>query len=210
MDALAVFQQVLDLVGTFVFAISGAALGVRRRFDIFGVLLLAFVTAVSGGIARDVLIGAVPPAALASWHYLALSLLAGVVTFRFHRPIARLKNPVQLFDAAGLAIFAVIGTSKALVFGLEWPMATLLGMLSGIGGGVMRDVLSGQVPMVLRTEIYAVAALAGGLVVSIGTLLHLPAGTVTLVGAGTCFVLRMLAIHRGWKLPGAHPPDREH
>lgn len=203
MEPLVIFLSILDLVGSFAFALSGAALAVRRGFDVFGVLLLAFVTAVSGGIARDVLIGAIPPAALRTWYYLGVSLLAGLLTFGFHPWIRRLKHPVQLSDAAGLAIFAVVGTNKALAYGLEWPAATLLGMLSAIGGGMVRDVLAAQVPMILRTDIYAVAAIAGGLVVSLGRYLELPEGTVTLIGAGVCFVLRVLAIERGWKLPGA-------
>lgn len=194
----------LDLVGTFAFAISGAIAGVRYRLDVFGVMVLAFVTAVSGGILRDLLIGAVPPAAFANWHYLAVALLAGILTFRFSRIVERLDHPVQIFDAAGLALFAVVGTNKALAFDLSWPMSAVLGMLSGIGGGMLRDVLCGQVPTVLRSDVYAVAALAGGLVVAVGSLLPLPGPLFAAIGAGLCFTLRLVAIYRGWKLPG--PP----
>jgi len=133
----------LDLLGTFVFALSGAVAGVRRRLDLFGVLVLAFVAANSGGIVRDVLIGATPPAAIRDWRYLAASLLAGVLIFYWYPSIKRLRSPVLVFDAAGLALFCVAGAQKAIVFGLPPVMAALLGMLTGVGGGVARDVLPG-------------------------------------------------------------------
>ncbi|WP_425477578.1 trimeric intracellular cation channel family protein [Alkalisalibacterium limincola] len=191
----------LDLVGTFVFAISGATLGVRHRLDLFGVLVLSFCAATAGGITRDVLIGATPPAALESWHYLAVACIAGLVTFFRSRDIERLKNPVQMFDAAGLALFAVSGASKALAFGLSPIMAVLLGMLSGIGGGIVRDVLVAQTPVVLRSDLYAVAAAAGAGAVVIGHQLGVPAAPSMLVGALLCFWLRFMAVRRGWSLP---------
>jgi uncharacterized membrane protein YeiH len=197
--------RALDLIGTFVFAISGAMLGIRRGMDLFGVLVLAFATAVAGGIARDVLIGAVPPAAIASWHALALAAAAGLIAFRFYRVFDRLQQPVQFFDAAGLGVFAVAGTQKALDHGLGWPMAAILGMVSGIGGGMARDVLTAQVPTVLRSEIYAVAALSGGLVVVAGAELGLPSLAGTAGGAALCVFLRLMALARGWKLPVASP-----
>ena len=134
---------VLDLVGTFVFALSGATAGVKRRLDLFGVLVLSFVAGNFGGITRDLLIGAVPPAAISDWRYLAVSLLAGAITFYWFPGVDRLRSPVLVFDAAGLALFAVSGTQKALAFGLNPVMAALLGMLTGIGGGMVRDVLAG-------------------------------------------------------------------
>jgi uncharacterized membrane protein YeiH len=202
-DSAQLLTRALDLVGTLAFAISGAMQGVRRGLDIFGVLMLAFVTAVSGGILRDLLIGAVPPAALASSYYLALAMGAGLLTFRFHKVFKRLNQPVQLFDAAGLGIFAVVGTQKALLYGLDWPMAVVLGMCSGIGGGMVRDMLTAQVPTVLHTDVYAVAALAGGLVVPLGAYLHLPPIGVILGGALLCVTLRLLALRHGWELPVA-------
>jgi uncharacterized membrane protein YeiH len=195
----------LDLVGTFVFALAGATAGVRRQLDIFGVAVLSFVTACSGGIARDVLIGAVPPAALSDWRYVATSLLAGFFAFRWHALIERVQNPVQLFDAAGLALFAVTGALKALAFGLHPAMAALLGMLTGIGGGMARDVLLAQVPVVLRSDLYAVAALAGAAVVAIGSRFGLAPVLTALGGALLCFGLRMVAIRRGWQLPKPKP-----
>lgn len=142
----------LDLVGTLVFALSGGLLGTRRGLDLFGVLVLAFVTAVVGGILRDLLIGAVPPASIAGWHPLAISVAGGLFAFRFSAWLDRLRAPVLFFDAAGLGVFAVTGTQKALDYGLDPIMAAVLGMLSGIGGGMVRDVLTAHVPCVLRSE----------------------------------------------------------
>jgi uncharacterized membrane protein YeiH len=196
---------VLDLVGTFVFALSGAGAGLRRRLDLFGVLVLSFVAGNVGGIARDLMIGAVPPAAISDWRYLAVSVLAGAVTFWF--PITdRFGSAVLLFDGAGLGLFAVSGTQKALAFGLNPIMAALLGMLTAIGGGVVRDVLVAEIPTVLRSDLYAVAALAGAALVVIGSLLQLPSTATTIVGAALCFGLRLMAIRRGWHLPVARPP----
>ncbi len=193
----------LDLAGTFVFALSGAVAGVKHRLDVFGVLVLSFVAASTGGITRDLLIGAVPPGAVSDWHYLGVSLAAGLITFYFPSAIAQRRNPVLLFDAAGLALFAVSGAHKALAYGLNPVMATLLGMLTGIGGGIARDVLLAEVPVVLRADLYAVAALLGAAVVVIASLLHLPGDVAALVGAALCFGLRVMAIKHGWQLPVA-------
>ena len=196
-----------DLLGTFVFALSGAVLAVRHRLDLFGVLVLACVTAVTGGIVRDLLIGAVPPASLADWRYLVIAMLAGLVTFRWHAIIERLHNPVRVFDAAGLALYAVLGTGKALAFGLSPFAATLLGVMSGIGGGIARDLLVARTPVVLQpTEIYAVAALAGGGIVAIAHAFGWPQVPAMVVGALLCFGLRFMAIRRGWRLPVARTP----
>lgn len=201
------FVYALDLVGTFVFAISGATLGVRKRLDLFGVLVLSFAAAVSGGIARDVLIGATPPAALANWHYVAVSCAAGLATFFRSGDVERLRNPVQLFDAVGLGLFAVTGATKALAAGLNPVSAMLLGMLTGIGGGIARDILAARIPVVLQADLYAVAALAGAAVVVAGERLGLPQAPVLATGALLVFVLRFLAIRRGWRLPVAPGGD---
>jgi uncharacterized membrane protein YeiH len=211
LNALAEFQAyaagtllVLDLIGTFVFALSGAVAGVRERLDLFGVLVLSFAAASSGGIMRDLLIGAVPPAAISDWRYLAVSLVAGFVVF-FWYPISErlrnLRNHVMIFDAAGLALFAVVGAQKALGYRLNPVMAALLGVLTGVGGGMLRDVLVAQVPTVLRAELYAVAALAGAAVVVAGHVLNLPPTAMAIAGASLCFVIRFIAIRRGWHLP---------
>jgi uncharacterized membrane protein YeiH len=197
-----------DLAGTFVFALSGALAGVKHKLDLFGVLVLSFAAANSGGIARDVLIGAIPPGAISDWRYLAVSLAAGLLTFYFSTVIIRLWNPVLLFDAAGLALFAVSGAQKAINHGLDPVMATSLGMLTGIGGGMMRDVLLAEIPTVLRSELYAVAALAGAAVMVGGHLLHLPIIPVAIAGSALCFGIRVLAIRYSWQLPIAKAPDQ--
>jgi uncharacterized membrane protein YeiH len=198
---------VLDLTGTFVFALSGALAGVKRELDLFGVLVLSFA-ANSGGIIRDLLIGAVPPAAIGDWRYLGVSLFAGAVTFCFSSLIVRMWNPVLVFDAAGLALFAVAGASKALAHGLDPVMAVVLGMVTGIGGGMVRDVLLAEIPMVLRSELYAVTALLAAAIVVIGHLWQFPATPVTAVALISCFALRMMAITRGWRLPVAKFGDQ--
>lgn len=199
------FVHLLDLIGTFVFAISGAVAAANRRLDIFGTLVLSFVAGNFGGIARDLVIGAVPPAALTDGRYLLVSVLAGLITFFWQAGVDRLRSPVLLFDAAGLSLFAVAGAQKALGFGLNPVMAALLGMLTGIGGGMARDVLLAEIPQVLRSDLYAVAALTGASVVVIGKMLDLSYGVSALAGAALCFGLRFLAIRNHWNLPVAHP-----
>jgi uncharacterized membrane protein YeiH len=199
---------VLDLTGTFVFALSGASAGVRRRLDLFGVLVVSFAAGNFGGITRVVMIGAVPPAAISDWWSVGVSVLAGAFSFYWFSGIDRLRNAVLVFDGAGLALFAVSGTQKALAFGLDPIAAALLGMLTGIGGGMVRDVLLAEIPVVLRGDVYAIAALAGAAVVVIGDLLHLPSTAATLAGAALCFGLRLLAIRRGWHLPVAGPREQ--
>lgn len=193
----------LDFLGTFAFAISGAVVAVRHRLDLFGVLVLAFAAATAGGILRDLLLGALPPGSLVDWRYFAVSTAAGLLTFYRHAQVERLRNPVQLFDAVGLGLFAVLGANKALAAGLGPVGAVMLGILSGIGGGIARDILVAQIPSVLRRELYAVAAFAGALVVVIGHALQWPAAPVAVAGAVLCFVLRWVAIRRGWQLPVA-------
>ena len=208
--AVSTLLLLFDLIGTFVFALSGGTLAVRQRLDLFGVLVLSFAAATAGGITRDLLLGATPPASLVDWRYFAVSSLAGLLTFYRHAQVERMRNPVQLFDAVGLALFAVLGANKALAHGLGPVGAVMLGILTGVGGGIARDVLVAQVPAVLRRELYAVAALAGALVVVLGRMLDLPPAPVAVAGALLCFALRWLAIRRGWRLPvsdpGAQPP----
>jgi uncharacterized membrane protein YeiH len=203
MDKLPMLPLVLDLTGTFVFALSGALAGVKRQLDLFGVLVLSFAAGNSGGITRDVLIGAIPAGAVNDWRYLGVSLVAGAVTFYFSRLIVRMWNPVLLFDAAGLALFAVAGASKALAYGLNPVMATVLGMVTGIGGGMVRDVLLAEIPTVLRADLYAVAALAAAAVVVIGHILQLSVAPTVAIALVLCFWLRVMAIRYGWRLPVA-------
>jgi uncharacterized membrane protein YeiH len=206
-----ILLPLLDLGGTFVFAISGAATAVKHRLDFFGVMVLAFAAGNAGGITRDLLIGAVPPAAVANWIYHGVSVLAGLITFLWSPFVDRLNNPVLWFDAVGLAFFAVSGTQKALQHGLEPAMAALLGMLTGVGGGMLRDVLANEIPAVLRADLYALAALAGAAVVAGGHVLQLPPTPTTIAGAVLCFALRFMAIRYGWHLPPARvSPEGRH
>jgi uncharacterized membrane protein YeiH len=206
--ATATLVLTLDLTGTFVFAISGAASAVKSRLDVFGVSVLAFVAGTAGGMTRDVLIGAVPPAAINDWRYVAASLIAGVTTFLWYPSVTRCQNIVLLFDAAGLATFAVSGTQKALAYDVNPIAAALLGMLTGIGGGMLRDLLVNEIPVVLRSDLYALAALAGAVVIVAGHLLQWPAAPVAIAGAIACFVMRFIAIRRRWKLPLADAAAR--
>jgi len=215
LTAVLLSQAVLipNLVGTFVFALSGGVAGVKGRVDLFGLAVLAFAAGNAGGITRDVLLGRFPAGSLSDWRYLAVSVLAAVVVFLWYPDIDRRRRLVLYFDAAGLALFAVTGTLAALSAGLSPVMAPVMGMTTGIGGGILRDVLVNETPAVLRSELYAIAALAGGLVVVAGHLLSWPWLATAVLGAGLCFFLRMMAIHRGWGLPtapwpGAHGDGR--
>ena len=205
---LNILLVVLDLGGTFVFAVSGALVAVRHRLDVFGVAVLAFAAGNAGGITRDLLIGTVPPAAVADWKYIGVSTIAAAVTFVWHPAADRFRNDVLWCDAVGLAFFAVSGTQKALLHGLHPAMAALLGMLTGIGGGMLRDVLVAEIPTVLRADIYALAALAGATAVALAHVLHLSPIVAMMVGGALCFALRFAAINFGWHLPGARPPQR--
>jgi uncharacterized membrane protein YeiH len=201
------FLTVFDLTGTFVFALSGATAAVKHRLDAFGILVLSFAAGNFGGITRDLMIGAVPPAAISEWRYVAVSLLAGLIIFFAYPLIDRLKSPVLLFDAAGLGLFCVAGADKALAFHAGPVAATLLGMVTGIGGGMVRDVLVMEVPSVLRTELYAVAALLGAAFTVAGQRLGMPVHAAAPVGAALCIALRLLALRYGWHLPVAGTTD---
>jgi uncharacterized membrane protein YeiH len=192
---------IFDLIGTFAFAISGAITGARHKLDIFGVLVLSFAAATFGGITRDVLIGALPPASIQDWRYVAVSVLAGIITFFWYATVSRMQHAVLIFDAAGLGLFSAAGAGKALAYHLGPVPAALLGMLTGIGGGVVRDVLVSEVPAVFRTDVYAVAALVGASVVVVGNVLQLPPQPVAIGGAVLCFGIRLTAIYRHWQFP---------
>ncbi len=201
MTAAPAYFTALDLLGTFVFAISGAVAGIRRRADLFGVLVLSFVAACCGGMMRDVLIGQTPPAALQSGLYLWVTLIAGLLTFYAFPLINRLSHPVLIFDAIGLSFFTVVGAHKALLFHIHPVWAVILGMLTAVGGGIARDVMLAKLPLVLHAEIYAVAALLGASIMVAGVMLNLPDVLSMLLGAAACMVLRCLALYYGWQLP---------
>jgi uncharacterized membrane protein YeiH len=205
MDATVVHPGVLlvalDLLGIFVFAVTGALIAVRKDLDLFAVLVLAATTGLGGGFARDVLIGAVPPAALADWRYLLVPVAAGLITFYFHPAVGRLERVVTVLDAAGLALFCVTGALKALDFGLGPIPAALMGMLTGIGGGMLRDVLTGRVPLVFRGELYATPALLGAAIAVVGHEAGVRTWLVAVMAALVCFGWRILALRRGWNAP---------
>jgi uncharacterized membrane protein YeiH len=194
---------VLDLVGIFVFAVTGALVAVRKELDVFAVLVLAGVAGLGGGFLRDVLIGAVPPAALADWRYLLVPAAAGLVTFFFHPSLGRAERVINVLDAAGLALFCVTGALRAVAFGLGPVPAALMGMLTGIGGGMLRDVLTGRVPLVFRGELYATPALVGAAIAVLGEQAGLRTAVVAVPAAAVCFLWRVVAMRRGWNAPRA-------
>jgi uncharacterized membrane protein YeiH len=192
-----------DLIGVAVFAASGGSAGVAKRLDVFGVVFLGCAAALGGGLLRDVFIGDFPPLAFADWRYVATAGLASLLVFFLHPQLARLRGTVLVLDAAGLGLFTAAGTLKALDFGVPVVGAGILGMITGIGGGLLRDLLTAEIPLVLRREIYAVAALVGAVVVVIGHRLGAP-NLVTLLGAAALtFVIRMVAVQRDWSAPVA-------
>lgn len=194
----------IDLVGTAVFAAEGASTAVQARLDLLGMLVLAFVTALGGGIVRDLLIGDVPPGAIRNWKYAATALASGAAVFLLHAYFAGM-NPwlVVTLDAAGLSLFAVAGATKALEFKLHPLLATMMGGITGVGGGTIRDLLIGQVPKVLRSDVYAAAALFGAAVAILCLKLRMNAVVANCCGIVSCFALRMLAVYYHWNLPGA-------
>jgi uncharacterized membrane protein YeiH len=196
----------LDLTGIFVFGLSGGLLAVRRHLDLFGAVVLALTAGLGGGIVRDLLLGDVPPVALRDIRYLVAGMTAGLVAFVAHHQLERIGRAVRVFDAAGLGLFAVAGAAKAVAFSMNALTAILIGVLTGTGGGALRDVLANEVPLVLRREIYAVAALAGAVVVVVGDLVGAPPAPVAIGGAVGTFVLRMVALRLGWHAPRATGP----
>jgi uncharacterized membrane protein YeiH len=187
-------QLILDLVGVFVFALSGGLVAVRKRLDLFGVLVLAGAAALGGGVLRDVLIGSLPPVGLSDWRLIAAAGLAGIVTFLFHPGVARISRFVRVLDAAGLAAFAVAGSLKALGAGTGAMTAVLVGVITAVGGGILRDVLGGQVPEVLRRELYAVPALLGSAIVVVAYRTHHLSEAVVWGSVLLVFLVRMAAV----------------
>jgi uncharacterized membrane protein YeiH len=186
---------VLDLVGTFVFALDGALIALRvARLDIVGVVTLGIVTALGGGIIRDLMIGAVPPATFSDWRYLAVATVGGLVAFALARRLERLSLPISLLDAAGLSLFAVTGASKALDYGLGAGQAVILGALTGVGGGTLRDVLIRRVPAVLHSGLYAIPALIGAAITVVATRAGVYGLVAAVVAAAVCFLVRLLGI----------------
>jgi uncharacterized membrane protein YeiH len=202
---------VLDLTGTFAFAVNGALTALRlARLDIVGVITLGIITAIGGGIIRDVLIGSLPPATFSDWRYLAVAAGGGLVAFLAGRRLDRLTVPITLLDAAGLSLFAVTGASKALEAGLGPAPAVLLGAVTGVGGGTVRDVLIRQIPSVLNSGLYAIPALVGAAITVVGTELGTNGIATAIVAAVVCFGIRMIGVHFGLNAPTPRtPPDQD-
>jgi uncharacterized membrane protein YeiH len=196
-----VFFQLLDLAGTFAFAISGAVAARQKQLDLFGIIAIAYMVACGGGILRDLCIGAIPPAGLADWRYLAMALVASVLAIAAYPLLQKLDHPVQMFDALGLGFFAVFGAHKALLYGFNVQVAVVLGVVSAVGGGAMRDVLLNRTPLIQRKEIYASAALAAAVLQVSGERLEWPAQWLPWSGIVLCFGLRYLAMRYHWNLP---------
>ena len=192
---------VLDIVGIAVFAVSGALAAVDKKLDIFGVIFLAVATALGGGFIRDALLGATPAAALTDWRYLATPALAGLIVFYVHPSVARWSRLFLLVDAAGLGLFAVAGTRKAIDFGVGPLGSSAIGILTAIGGGIIRDILVREIPHVLHREIYATAALLATVVVVVGDRLELDDVLVAAVGICVAFGLRVVSRWKNWAAP---------
>ena len=193
----------LDLIGTAAFAASGALAGIRRGMDLFGVLVLGMVTAIGGGTLRDLLLGDLPPFCLQNEIYLWLPILVALLVFGAHRSFSKLETPLLYFDAIGLGIFVIIGTGKALDLKTGALAAILMGVMTGTAGGVMRDILSNQVPLIMRREIYASACILGGFLLVILHKMEISANLSSIAAAASVILLRLLAIRYNWALPRA-------
>nr|WP_218852797.1 trimeric intracellular cation channel family protein [Spelaeicoccus albus] len=205
----------LDLTGTFAFGLNGALTAVRAaRLDVVGVIALGMITALGGGVIRDVIIGSVPPATFQDWRYFTLALLGGLIAFTLSRLLKRLTYLITLLDAVGLSIFAVIGASKALDFGLGVGPALLLGVVTAVGGGTIRDLLVLRIPTVLRSELYAIPALVAAAITIIAVKTDVYGLPLALVAAAVCFVIRMLGVRFRIDAPGpprhGRDPDLPH
>jgi uncharacterized membrane protein YeiH len=199
---------VLNLVGTFVFGISGGLAAVRARLDVFGVVVLAVVVGLAGGITRDLLIG-IPPQTFRDWRYLAVAGASGLVTFVAHPGLTRLERPILVLDAFGLALFCVTGASTALDHRVGAVEAIVLGAMTGVGGGVLRDILLREIPVVLRTGLYAIPALVGAAVVVIAVKSGTHNLVVPLLGAAACFALRLAGVYFNLSVPRPPGPRRD-
>lgn len=198
-------ENVFNLIGIFVFAISGALLAVRKNYDIVGMAVLAEITATGGGILRDLVLGAVPPAAFTDHVSFLIPLGATALTFFAHPQLNRIQSAVLVFDAAGLAVFCVAGTAKALAYGIGPIEAIALGAMTAVGGGIMRDVLANDRPAVLRadSELYAVPAVLGAAIIVVAHALAPDLNSSLVAGFAAIFVfaLRMAALRYGWRAP---------
>jgi uncharacterized membrane protein YeiH len=199
------FYTLADLSAASVAAMSGAQAARQKGLDVFGIYTVAYVTACTGGIFRDLAIGAMPPVGLADWRYLACASGAASVVLWGGARLDRLRNSVLVFDALGLGFYSVIGAQKALAYGAKAGMAVLLGVATAVGGGVARDVLLTRVPVILRTEIYALAALVGASIQVLGGFMGWSLFVTPWFAASIAIAIRLLALRYGWQLPTSQP-----
>ena len=199
-------QLALDLSGTFVFGLNGALTAMEaENLDIVGVVVLAVITALGGGIIRDVLIGSLPPAAFRDWRYLAVGGGAGIAAFFARQVWLRLQHSITLFDAAGLALFCVTGTTTAFAAHLGPFQSVVLGTITGVGGGTVRDVVIRKVPTVLSSGLYAIPAACGATLTALALEFHFYGGAIAVVAAALCFSIRMAGVHFNLNVPISHP-----
>ena len=199
----------LDLAGTFAFALNGALTAVKvAKLDVVGVVTLGMVTALGGGIIRDILIDSLPPATFSDWRYLLVAAVGSLVAFAFSRSLSRLNAPILLLDAAGLSLFAVTGASKAFDFGVGAAQAAILGAITAVGGGTIRDMLIARVPVILRSELYAIPALVAATVVVVTEKAGVYGTVAAVVAAALCFTIRVVALRYRLNAPG--PPGSRH
>ncbi|PZG17449.1 trimeric intracellular cation channel family protein [Nonomuraea aridisoli] len=193
--------HLLDLAGVFVFALSGALMGVRKRLDVVGMGVLAGMTALGGGVVRDLILN-VRPAAFQSVGYVLVPVAATVIVFFWHPHVARVMPAILVLDAAGLGLFCAVGTQKAMEYGLSPLHATLLGVTTAVGGGMLRDILSGEIPTLLYDrQLYAVPALVGSALMAGLYAYGLQGWPATLAAALLAFGLRIAAMRRKWRAP---------
>jgi uncharacterized membrane protein YeiH len=199
---------VLDLIGTFAFALNGALTALRAtRLDIVGVVTLGMITALGGGTIRDIFLDALPPATFLDWRYLAVAAAGGLIAFLTGHYLERINGTINVLDAAGLSLFAVTGALKAVDLGFGPAQAVIVGAITGVGGGTLRDVLIREVPSVLSSGLYAVPALVGATVVVVADLLEARGPVAAGIGAAACFGIRMLGVHFDVNAPFP-PSDR--
>lgn len=193
-----------DLAGTFVFAMEGALIAIQNNFDFLGIMVLSFTAALGGGVIRDILIGAHPPNAIRDWRYSTVAFIAGIIAFLSYAPLLSFPNPIIItLDAAGLSLFAVAGTEKSIAYKIHPFIAILMGTITGVGGGILRDIFLAQVPAIFRTDIYATAALIGAGIMVTGQSFGLPRRVMAVMGGLACFAIRLVAVWQHWHLPTA-------
>lgn len=201
-------MHILDLIGTAVFAITGALVAGRKRMDTFGVVILGCVTAVGGGTLRDVVLGRSPVFWVSSPHYLAIAALAAIGTFVVAHRWRLPEMAIAYADAVGLAVFTVIGFQTSFQTTGSFGISIIMGMTTGVVGGIVRDVLAGEIPLIFHKEIYASASLAGAALLALSTRLHWPASLAILLSILTSLGIRLAALHWNLTLP-IFPPKNQ-